>query len=415
MNSSINEVRAGTPAPMWVFAPEKVLKRIRKLPKASRGAAIQEFKQMVVLQRAGWARCRSVIARALAANPDTSRDALMSILLHYREDYSFGDKEMHIAVEIIDDYRALRNRLLRMREKYVDDRQLTGHLTDSDVSDIPLDELKVNLGPMSFDIITDVKHCNRFELSGGVAGFARRSRSGVYLTVMTKGMAEDKWITSHEQQHVRTGFLHSFVYPKRPIHPDVRPHIYKGISGFLRRKLCESIPDREKFYMAELFCSYVSEKDANRKLVLLREYCLALRDHWCRRAADELLAVLSEPIYRDENTRHLEMGKKLTTSGSNYDYFSETFSAECIQELEKDPSWVVLSAQLLIDEYRKMVLRAVSACSNLLNSKYYRSNTDDHPNQIIIALLTDKPLSQWPLEARRSIELQDLACSKTEL
>ena len=80
-----------------------------------------------------------------------------------------------------------------------------------------------------------------------------------------------------------------------------------------------------------------------------------------------------------------------------YDYLAYLRNWE---ELKDDPFYQETANRILVQEYKTIVEKAVAAYAELVSNEVYTY-------QEATALLTDKPLTDWPKTARRLLEQKE--------
>jgi|TARA_B100001971_G_C18180872_1_gene532704 hypothetical protein len=348
------QFKKDTPSISDIFDPEAELQNLRTLPRERKREALTDFKSKLARQREAWATCRTFLRRKIEVNHDVERQDLMDWIDKFSGEYGFTDPQRQTAEEIIDDYYKNRNRIKQMRESHPDNVQLLKVLTDINFSkDTKFD---IVVGALGFEIYTDKFTAGRiFEKSEDTIplkyrGFASKSKDGLLYTVSISRAKDHR---QHEDQHQENRlFQQQFD------------------------QLHES---------GNLWSQYKNEQDHDTKRTLLESYLKLKRDEALVRAKDEIIA-MKKPNYKGEIYNNFS--KK---DNSSYDYLSY------LRDYEDTDLWKECSQELLVEEYRKIIESAIAAFDQL--KKKGRYSTD-----LTIALLTDKPLTQWSKTARRLIE-----------
>ena len=252
-----------------------------------------------------------------------------------------------------------------LREQYPNDVDLVNELSGQDFSRDT--KFKVTLGPMSINIYCNSFNAGRLFASSSTpqkikwAAFASSSGHNlpilynVFNTSTLQQKLTGSRVLEHENQHQEN-------------------------------KLFRKQFDQSQNESLNLWHQYKNEQDTETKRALLESYLKVKRDEALVQAKDEVLAMKKggEPYKYDIWFKQ---------DNSPYDYLSY------LRDYEDTDLWKECSQKLLVEEYRKIIENAVSAFDQLTKKGLY--STDQ-----AIALLSDKPLTDWPKTVRRLLEFR---------
>ncbi len=357
-----------------VFSPEVELARIRCLPKDQKREAIDKFKENLAMQREALANCRVFIERCIEFNHDVPREKLVGIIEKFRAQYGFTDEQKQIAEQLIDGYYANRKKVLEMRERLPENRDLVNRLTGINFD--KTSEFDISTGPMSIDISCDGFDAGRiFQNSKEVlvslpyGGFAAKSQQeDVMFIILNKSKLSrwsswenPKYVLPHEQEHQKN-------------------RLFRGVFDKQADPLQEN----------SIFLEYELEQDPQLKQGLLESYFRLKRRQAFQDAKDEIIA-----MKKDKRTHTYEIF--LRQDGSAYDYLSYIRDWE---DKKSDLGWHEMSQKILVEEYRNTIESAVESFDNLVKQ-------GDYTREEVIAMFADKSLPEWPKTTRRLLEQKE--------
>jgi len=351
-----------TPPISYVFDPEAELQNLRTLPREQKRGALTEFKSKLARQREAWATCRTFLRRKIEVNHDVKKQDLMDWIDTFSDEYGFTDEQTQTAEDIIDDYYENRQSVKEIREQYPDDVDLVNELSGQIISKDT--KFRITIGPMSVNIYCDSFTAGRLFTQESVPqefkypAFASQSDTGIKYNVITWGTSDFRKYRSdyvvHEDQHQEN-------------------------------KLFAQRFDVEQDDSLDLWNRYQNEQDPNIKRVQLECYLRAKRDTALARAKDELIAMKIEKKFPHSYDIWFKQ------DNSPYDYLSY------LRDYKNTDLWKECSQKLLVEEYRRIIESAITAFDQLKKKGGFSIDQT-------IALLTDKPLTQWPKTARRLLE-----------
>ncbi len=359
-----------------VFSPEEELRKIRELPREQRREALATFKKNLVRQQKALAALRVFIERSIEFNHDFPRKKLVDLFEKFAAHYGFDSRHRGIFEKIMDGYYENRWKVLKMREKFPDDRRLVYELTGVNIGKD--EKLDVSIGPMSIDIRVEgynakkmfkrwlpvVEPNSRFPYGG----FASQSSEGVCYTVVNL------------DKEARVG---------DPTGEGTRMHEYQHlINNALFRRVLGS---REA---PEFPWEYRREFDPTIRAALLEDFFRRQRQFALEIAKDEILSCLCN-INLSQLWRQLLLGGLFfKQDGGPYDYLA---SLRNWRAFEDDPLYQKTAQRMLVKEYKEIILRAVEFFAKLVTKGKFST-------QEAIALLADKPLEDWPKAVERLLE-----------
>jgi len=348
-----------TPPISYVFDPEAELQNLRTLPREQKREALTEFKGKLARQREAWATCRTFLRRKIEVNYDVKKQDLMDWIDKFSSEYGFTDIQRQTAQEIIDDYYVNRQRVKEIREQYEDDVELVNAIMGMNFD--AAEKIKVTTGPMTIDISCD----------GFNAG--RLYKNNPDSTVKFKH-AGFTGVAHHNGQQI------PYIVINTDKREATKPHEYQHRENEIFAQRFDIAQEGSW----DLWNQYQTEQDLDTKRTFLESYLKAKRDKALVRAKDELIA-----MKKDGDPYRYDIWFK--QDKSPHDYLSY------LRDYEDSDLWKECSQELLVEEYRRIIESAITALDQLKKKGGYSIDQT-------IALLTDKPLTQWPMTARRLLE-----------
>lgn len=385
-----------------VFSPGEELQEIWTLPTGQRKEAVVVFKDKLARQREAWALCRTAMEERIEKDPDLPREKAFGILRQFASHYGFAQPELRFASRFINNYFIARARTLKTRSKHPDDLDLIHHLTGIKFSEREREALDVSVGPISIDIATNEINASRiYNKSSRVipnspyAGFASVSKTSppIYYTVLnTDAWHKDKFllglVLAHEHEHVKYNLFPKPLQIRTSVGQTPQQMPDRGVLGFLHKQVLGKVFNFEKPLEGQLWERYTQEKDPDRQQILLEEYFKLKRLEALDRAKSEILAMKKGVLTGSDYERFFAQDR------SPYDYLA--FLRDHPSK-KSDPIWQETSQKILVNEYRKIIESADQAFDQL-------SNQGGYITEEIIAIFTDKSLSEWPKTAKRLLE-----------
>lgn len=358
-----------------VFSPEDELAKIKSLPREQKREALATFKEKLARQRKALAACRVFIERTIEFNHDVPREKLIGLVEQFSTQYGFDDRQKQIIEQLIDRYYENRQKVLKIRQQFTDDHELVHELTGVNLGkDVKID---VSVGPMSIDIGTDGFNAGRLyekadhpTIAFYYGGFASQSvgENPVFYVVI------------NQDENIRTvGF-------DDPTGEKVRKHEHEH----LKNELFKAVFKYED-PLTELV-GYVDEQDPEIKKVILEDFFRESRRAALEEARDEITASLYDRTLQE--LQHQLGSLFFEQKNDPNDYLSYLRNWE---EFKDDLLYQETAQRMLVQEYRRIVEKAVNSYAELVNKGPYTT-------QEAIALLTDKPLADWPKTIRRLLE-----------
>lgn len=348
-----------------VFDPETELQTLRTLPREQKQEALAEFKGKLARQREAWATCRTFLRRKIEENNDLEKQDLMGWIDRFSNEYGFTDSQRQTAEEIIDDYYVNRQRVKGIREQYPNDvdlvNELSGQTFNTDT------KFRIIVGPMSINI-----YCNSFN-----AGRLFTNSSTPHKTKFAAFASS----SAHNPPILYNVFNTSTLQQKLTGSATLQHENQHQENKLFRQRF-----DQPQNESGNLWHQYQDEQDIETKRALLESYLLAARDEALVKAKDELVA-----MKKDGNSYEYDIWFK--QDNSPYDYLSY------LRDYEDNDLWKECSQKLLVEEYRRIIESAVAGFDQLKKKGGYTTDQT-------IALLTDKPLTQWPKTVKRLLEVK---------
>ncbi len=372
-----------------VFSPDEEVQKLWSVPKEKRREAVSVFKGKLTRQRKAWALCRTTIEERIEANPDIPKEEMVEIIGQFASNYGFAKTHTRLAEKLIDDYIFARKRVMRVIEKYPDNIALINRLTGTKFTNAEAGDFNISVGPMSIDISCSGFNAKRIsERSKGPVvdfrflGFASESndKPPIYYTVINTDEVDFYYPhhpLEHEHEHEKNKLLESRLYPR----------LNRGAIGFFRHQVLEKALRFERNLEDELWKRYLSSKDIQQKSFFLGEYFRMQREVALDGAKDEIVSCLKN---RGLSRLRNELGELFFSNEGPYDYLASLRNWE---KGKDDPLWKETSQKFLVDEYRAIIETAIDYFGQLIYSGYTKEEA--------IALLFDKPLSNWPKTVRR--------------
>ncbi len=361
------------------FSPEEELAKIRSLPSEQKREALNIFKEKLARQREGLATCRTFIERGIEFNHDISREKLVGLVDKFATQYGFNERQKQIAEQLIDGYFVNRQKVLEVRQQFPDDHALVGELTGVNID--KNEKIDVTVGPMTIDIDANGFNSGRLYeradkpvIGFKYGGFASQSRgeNHVYYVVINK----DKWISL-------VGYDGDLSGQRRRNHE----HEHQ------KNKLFRAVFEHQEA-PTELV-DYVGEQDLETKRVILEDFFDASRDAALEKARDEITASLY-----DRNLQTLQSQLYYFFFSGKHDAYDYLRYLRNWEEFKNDTFYQETAQRMLVQEYRATIESAVNSYAELVNKGKYST-------QEATALLTDKPLADWPKTVRRLLEQKE--------
>lgn len=388
------------------FNPDEEVQKLLSVPKEQRREAMSVFRDKLTRQREAWALCRTTIEKRIEANPDIPREEMVGIIDQFASSYGFAKPHTKIAEQLIDDYISQHKRVVEIRKKYPDDIALINRLSGMKFTGADAGDFTVRVGPMSLEIFCSGLNTARiYEKSNDpvkepkYAGFASQSddREPIYYLVVNNACARETpddyaTIALHEQEHQKNRILEPRLYGIGKVRADVREMLNRGVLGFLRHQVGERLFGFERPFRYEVLSRYASTKAPDEKAFLLGEFMRLMREYALNRVKNEIIAMIAmkvEPfLLHDMHTIFSEQG-------------GEDDHLAYLRDFDKkkaDPLWQEISRRVLVDEYRDIIDKAITASNSLRINGYSQEET--------IAILSDKRLPDWPKTVRRLLKAE---------
>ena len=367
-----------TPPIEGAFSPEEELAKIKSLPREQKREALAAFKENLAKQREALAACRVFIERSIEFNRDIPRKKLTKLVDKFGAQYGFDDRQKQIIEQLLDGYYENRQKVLEIRQQFTDDHELVNSLTGSNLGKD--EKVDVSVGPMSIDIDTEGFNAGRLYekadkpiIGFQYGGFASQSvgENPVYYVVIN----QDKFIRTKSYDD--------------PTGEKTRRHEHEHQKNKLFRAVFE-YQDAPKWLVG-----YKGEQDLEIKKTILDNFLSESRAAALERARDEITASLYDrtlpQLQRQLSSLFFEQ------KNNSYDYLAYLRSWE---EFKDDTFYQETAQRMLVQEYRATVESAVNSYAELVNKGKYST-------QEVTALLTDKPLTDWPKTIRRLLEQKE--------
>lgn len=386
------------------FDPDKEVKKLLSAPREQRKKTVAKFRDKLARQREAWALCRTFTEEKIEANPDISRKEMLDIIGQFASNYGFAERHIRTAERLIDGYIEQRKRTVEIRRKFPDNIELIKRLTRVKFTQADKSDFAVEVGPMSLEISCSGFNAGRIyerlknpESKDPVVGFKYGGFSAetpdakpVYYLVVNKDYTiEDPefhaTVVFHEREHQKNRILSSKIYGISGVRADVRKTLNRGIWGFLRHQVGERLFGFERNFENEILQRYESARAPEEKAFLLEEYMRLRREHALNEAKDEIIALKAIPGFTRYNKCDIFLDK-----GGPCDYLAELRNCN---KKKDDTLWQETAQRMLVDEYGDIIDSAIAAFDDLVRLGYTRAE--------VIAMLSDKRLSDWPKTVRR--------------
>ncbi|MEK7608139.1 MAG: hypothetical protein AAB495_01000, partial [Patescibacteria group bacterium] len=338
---------------------EDELVKIKRLPPAEKKEAL--------------AACRVFVEKSIEINHETPKEELMELVSIFAERYGFTEDQAKTAENLIDQYYENRKRVLEVRQQFPDDRDLASRLTGFNFGEV--ENVSASVGPMGIEIETDERVVSQV--------FAGLHKKGQVSDFIAGGFASSA-ILAQKDGAVEIPYIFIANYPSE---------VLRLPGKSIRRHEREHVKNR----LFELTFGHIAERDLTRQLpregikiadqetkkFLLENYLLGKRLCALESTKDEILAKLQSMTLKELSDQLPDLF--FSKGGGPYDYLSEIREDE---ELADDPMWRELVNKILVSEYEGIVSNAMWSFIELVK-------TGGYSVEEAIALLTDKPLSEW--------------------
>jgi hypothetical protein len=362
------------------FDPKLELEKIKQAEKSTRVEALQLYKEKYKIQKTALAQCRLFIERLIRQNPDIDSGYLQSVLEKFSQNYGFSKDQILTINNLLDKFQVKRSEILFLREKFKDDRELFTFVTGIKLE--PKDNVKVLTGPMNFCFrvssgLADKAYFDTYaygedfwkksSIKGFAVKFENRQLEGknfnvsaIFMPIEVGESPEEKFsdlkTLIHEEEHVTNSLLHEYFFQE----------------DF---KILESNPDLLK-----------SKEEVDSFLKKFYSYMIL-------RTRDEFTAKV---IGRTGTETSFQKGL-LGPSSYNYirplEFRTDTYDEGNVKDYWKS------GIHFLKIKYDLAVKQCSSAFWKLVDEEGY--SIDE-----AVALLTDVPLLEWPLEVKRILEFR---------
>lgn len=362
-----------------VFSPETELARIKSLPKEQKREALTAFKEKLARQREAFAACRVFIERSIEFNHDVPREKLTALIEKFGGQYGFTDEQKQIAEGLVNNYYANRQKVLEVKQHFSDDTALVNELTDIEFG--KNERFDVSVGPMTIDIDADGFNAGRIyeKADKPVIGFK-------YGGFASQSVGENPvyYIVINQDRQMRRAL-------NDPTGEKTRKHEYEHQKNKLFRAVFESQfgVDTTKAPWGDDYCL---EQDPEVKKVILEEFFGKKRADALEQAKDEITACLCD---EDLPTVQRQLEQLFFSGEGAYDYLGQFRNSGVGDVLYQE-----IAQEILVQEYRVIIEKAVESYAKLVRKGGYST-------QEATALLTDKPLQEWPKTIRRLLEQKE--------
>ncbi|OGZ97297.1 MAG: hypothetical protein A3I44_00735 [Candidatus Sungbacteria bacterium RIFCSPLOWO2_02_FULL_51_17] len=388
VSSEFQEYVRGHPPIQRVFSPENELAKIRRLPKNEQRAALITFKELLARQRTAWAACRVFIEKSIEANNGIPKKELLNLARRFGDQYGFTNEQRKTAERLIDGYYKYRYRALQMRRRFPDDKKLIKKILGMDPEEIG--QVDITVGPMTIDLTVGGASMKKiYEKTGGAqvsgfqyGGFAWHTagRNPIFYTVInqdqeTRGAFDDltgEETRRHEHEHQKNELFRSVFKQEAQ---------REGTWGALQLDL--------------KFLKYYDESDPDITKALFESYMRAEMTNALDSAKDEITATLTTMSVSALQYRLDDL------------FFGEHGPCDYLGPMrewgtkEKNGTYRDLVEKILVKEYRAIIEKAVASYGELIKTRAYTF-------QEATALLTDKPLPEWPKALQRFLEQKNV-------
>lgn len=392
------------------------------MDKKDRRVAIEAFKRDLIRQRRAWVEYGIRFERAIAKNPDVSKEKMMEIVRRGTGHPGLDEREIAFAERMIDAYQEARRRLLSVNEMHPDDVDLIKELTGVAFPRSASDEFEITIDPLSFRIVTSAENIKKMYPDGdevfheGIEAFAGSKRVHTQEFTLRKDpiryivvdranrkrhidtrRSEMPAVLRHEKQHVLDLFLEEHLSTERAMRRETQETLGHGIKDFFIERILAYFDGEKPDLLEKLFSTFEKETDPIKKEALLEEYFVLQRDSAYQSVAMEIFAWMEErsvalSTWLEERVLLSSFQRSQSGEDPAYDFLRDVRDR---QEMKDDPLWQKLSKQILVDEYAFVLRRAVRACESLRESVGVRKT---------IWQLEGVPIEQWPLFVKRELE-----------
>ncbi|MDD5750669.1 MAG: hypothetical protein PHU56_03410 [Candidatus Pacebacteria bacterium] len=376
----LQEALQENPPLSQMFSPEAELARIKKMPKSEKEDAILLFKDNLAKQRRAWADCRIFIEGQFEKNPDVPKEQITAAINSFGNHYGFTDEQKQLAERFIDSFYGNRLRMKEVIEKYPDNTALVNCLTG--LSFGKETEFDISLGTFAIEIKTDDLIAGRI--------FAKDMTTNIPLTKVGTGGA----FTSESEKSDDLLPIPFTVFTKRASF--FKDHEIQHQKNRVFGRIFDAgfDPDDEQTakLTKNLWDAYCNEEDDGPKRSFLEEYMKIWREYALAFVKDEILAI------KKQATLSLKLGISsasavfLKEDNGPYDYLS------FLRDYEQSSLYLYkeLCQKICIDEYAEIIKNADQSFNKLASSQGYSTEK-------AIAILTDKPLTDWPKTVKRQL------------
>ena len=294
-----------------VFSPGEEVEKLWSVPREQRREAVKTFKNKLARQREAWALCRTSIEERIEDNFDFPRERMVGIIEKFASHYGFSEPHIKIAKELVDDYIAAHNRVIKVRRKYPDNTTLVNRLTGMKFTRAA-GNFDIAVGPMSIDISCSGSNAGRIceksknpVIGFQYAGFILQSddKRPIHYVVINTDTVHDHYrheTLSHEHEHRKNKLLKSQIYEQEEICTEAQGMLNEGVGGFLRHRIFEKIFHFERRFETELLNGYENTCDLRQKTFFLEEFMRLKRGSALNQVKNEIIACLKggeSPIF----------------------------------------------------------------------------------------------------------------------
>ena len=376
-----------------VFDPEEEVKKIKKLSRGNKKAAIAEFKNKWTYQKEGLAITQEIIIKAIRKNPDASPDELYDYMIKVAELFGFTEKQKDLAKSVLKKYAEKHKFIKETRRQFPDDIDLFEDFFGRK----PSGKIEVLEGPIS--ICFRVYNQKDFAYLYSGAFLKRRSPtkkeieesddSGGFMIEELK-VPRFKGVVFIESVDVKSDFVEDSK--------DIFNHEEQHIINFLFEKEFMNTPEYKDEVAKILARLKMAEKDNERELVI-KQYFSYIRKKFENLARNEIIAYLTEEgngfddYFLEEVILNLTALRK---DGGIYDYYfneHDIIRKYVFKDIVKIigrkfmPSIRLIANEVFVDEYKNIIREAVNSLELLHDKKYSKEQ--------IIALMQKEPLRKW--------------------
>lgn len=385
-----------------IFDPEKELQRIRKASKEDRPEELAEFKENLIEQKENIAETQNELTKVILENPDISFNEFHDKAFDCMRKFGLTQFQYSVALEVFQEYRLKREKILEMRKKYPENDDLFKAIFGLK----PQGEIDIDEGPMTFylkcfspiDFATIYRGTyknNRLPNQSEMLSVASISGGLIMDLPIPKlngaVIVENSFVAEHQRAIIRT-------------------HEEQHVVNNLFRETFK------KEYSLKNFLDAKTSAEKKRELYKYLRYLRASRaDH---RAKDEILAYfkVGHPNNRIFNSLMQDEGE-----GGHYDYLGPV-------RKEAKENLNMRYAGSPIKKYLKMLgfnpgKTAEKELQKLINEGIYKIFSLEYPNILtsglesitklelagyekdkILAILQHEPLAKWKKVTDRLLE-----------